>query len=107
MCNVIQASKHCVWSYIWHHLSSLFVEQNSMTVRLEVTAPSLLAVLCNLSITLTSGKTQQRGSLMLKISRQHALEGVLCPWLLSQMTVLLASSLHVTLVWCGSCVHSM
>lgn len=58
MCNVIQASKHCVWSYIWHHLSSLFVEQNSMTVWLEVTAPSLLAVLCNLSITLTSGKTR-------------------------------------------------
>lgn len=58
MCNAIQASKHCVWSYIWNHLSSLFVEQNSMMVWLEVTAPSPLAVLCNLSITLTSGKTR-------------------------------------------------
>lgn len=47
ICNVIQASKHGGWSYIWHHLLFPFVEQNFMTVWLEVIAPSPLAVLCN------------------------------------------------------------
>lgn len=78
-----------------------------MTVWLEVIAPSSLAVLCKCSSPSPLVRPGQRGSLMVKISRPHYLGGVLCPWLLSQMIVLLASSLHGTLVWCGSCVQSI
>lgn len=76
-----------------------------MTVWLEVIAPSPLAVLCNCPSPSPLVRPGQHGNLMVKISRPHSLGGVLRPWLLSQMTVLLASSLHGTLVWCGSCMQ--
>lgn len=53
-----------------------------MTLWLELTAPSPLAVLCSCPSPSLVVRPRQRGSVMMKISRHHSLGGALCPWLL-------------------------
>lgn len=88
----------------------MFGEQNSVSVWLEVTAPSHFSCFMKLFVTLMSGNIQSAW----ECGDEHqcasfSWRGVaLCPWLvvLSQMTVLLASSSSDILVLCGSCVQT-